>query len=195
MDDHKDKVSRKIRDAFLQLLNKKSYRRITFKELAAESDMTRQNLYYYYKSKESVLEDIIEQFFDSLYEAMMNFNFTSLGNKDNEDTLGKELIRAIILALKENEEVARCFFSRDVNVVFINKQTAFLTRMLGSIIRAQNITVNDPKYIHYLALQVSGASYLPIREWLLVDQEFPVERIVELAYPMVEQIIVSLKKN
>jgi AcrR family transcriptional regulator len=188
-----DAVNIKIRTTFIELLNKKPYRRITFKELATEAGMSRQNLYYYYKSKESVLEDIIEEFFDNLYEAMFKFDFQEIGS-DNEE-LGRAFIRTIIQALKDHEEIAKCFFSKDVNIVFINKMVAFLTRILGSLIRAQGITVNDPKYIHYLALQMAGASYLPIREWLLVDTSFPQERIVELAYPMVQQIIDSLKKN
>jgi hypothetical protein len=63
------------------------------------------------------------------------------------------------------------------------------------MIRAKGITVNDPKYIHYLALQMAGSSYLPIREWLIVDTDFPVERMVELGHPMIEQIIKSLENN
>jgi len=186
-----DDVSEKIRSAFLELLGEKPYKRITFKELAIKSGMTRQNLYYYYKSKECVLEEIIEEFFDHLYESMR-----SLGKLEvNEEEPGKALISEIVGALKENQEVASLLFSRDVNVVFINKQVAFFNRMLGSMIRAQNIKVNDPKYIHYLALQISGASYLPLREWLVVDREFPADRIVELAYPMLGQIIQSLKSN
>jgi AcrR family transcriptional regulator len=189
-----EEVGEKIKTAFVKLLQEKPYKRITFKELASESSMSRQNLYYYYKSKENVLEDIIEDFFERIYETIMVVGIKKLGSSDNQE-LGKELIQAIVEALKENEDVARCFFSKDVNIVFINKMVAFLKRMLGSMIRAKGITVNDPKYIHYLALQMAGSSYLPIREWLIVDTDFPVERIVELGHPMIEQIIKSLENN
>ena len=188
-----DVVNEKIRSAFLKLLDDKTYKKITFKELATESGMTRQNLYYYYKSKEYVLEDIIEEFFDRLYDAMLEYSANRV--ETDEEEMGKALIRVMVEALKENEEVARCFFSRDVNIIFINKSVGFLHRLLGRMIRLQHITVNDPKYIHYLALQIAGACYLPLREWLLVDRDFPTDRIVELAYPMLEQIIQSLKNN
>lgn len=191
---YNEDVSEKIRSTFLRLLDEQPYKRITFKEIATESGMTRQNLYYYYKSKEHVLEDIIEEFLDDIYDEIMKFNLDKLG-ASNEDLMGKTLIITIAEAMRNNEEKAKCFFSRDVNIVFLNKMVAFLNRMLGSLIRAQNVTVNDPKFIHYLALQLSGASYLLLREWLLVDREFPVERLAELAHPMVAQIIHSLKSN
>lgn len=187
-------VNEKIRAAFLRLLDQKSYKRITFKELAAESGMSRQNLYYYYKSKQNVLEDIIEEFFERQYDKMMEFDLKEVVDNSGSN-LGKEFMTSIVEALRADVEVARCFFSRDVNVIFINKMVAFLNRMLGSLIRIQNITVNDPKYIHYLALQLTGSIYLLLREWLLIDKEFPVERIVELGLPMVEQVIESLKNN
>lgn len=187
-------VNEKIRAAFLRLLDQKSYKRITFKELAAESGMSRQNLYYYYKSKQNVLEDIIEEFFERQYDRMMEFDLKEIVD-DTGGALGKRFMTTIVEALREDVEVARCFFSRDVNVVFINKMVAFLNRMLGSLIRLQNITVNDPKYIHYLALQLTGSTYLLLREWLIVDKDFPGDRIVELAQPMVEQVIQSLKNN
>lgn len=194
MKSNSDDVIEKIRATFLTLLASKPYKQITFKEIAAESGMTRQNLYYYYKSKENVLEDIIEEFFSLMYEEMVNFDLSKLG-ESSQDELGKALLMAIVNALKEHEDIARRLFARDVNIIFINKMVAFFNRILGSLIRAQNLTVNDPKYIHYLALQMAGSSFLPMREWLLVDRDFPAERIVELAQPMTKQIIQALKDN
>ena len=65
-------VNEKIRSAFLSLLSEKSYSKVTFKEVASVTGMTRQNLYYYYESKENVLEDVIEEFFDRLYQTILN---------------------------------------------------------------------------------------------------------------------------
>lgn len=187
-------VSAKVRAALLRLLATRPYGRITFKALAAESGMSRQNLYYYYKTKEAVLEDVIEDFYDGIYDTMMLYSPAKVSSGQEEE-LAKSLVRETLKALKANEEVARCLFSDDISALALEKQIAFLKRVLGSLIRARGITVNDPKFIHYLALQSSGASYQVVREWLLVDRDFPIERIVELGHPMVLQVIRALENN
>lgn len=194
MKEDNENTSAKIRANFIELLNQKPYRKITFKEIATVSNMSRQNLYYYYASKEQVLEHVIEVFFERIYDKLTtaSANFQGISN-DKE--LGREVVALVFEELEVNEEVAKCFFSRDVNIIFVNKQIAFLKRLFGRYVRTQNIKVNDPKYIHYLALEVTGASYLVFREWFLVDREFPAERIIDLGQPVVRQVLQSLAKN
>lgn len=189
----------KIRQAFLDLIREKGYRKTTFKEVASASGMTRQNLYYYYDSKEGMLQDVIEEFFDRLIVQMMVFvsksEATNTDNARENITISEALLTEIAQALLDDVEVARCFFSDDVEKIFITKEIAFLRRILGNLIRGQDIKVNDPQYIHYLSLQMAGAIYFPIKEWLLNGQDFSVHKIVALAYPMFEQSIQSLMKN
>ncbi len=194
MGDPGEEVSQRVREAFLGLLAEKPYARITFKELAAASGMSRQNLYYYYKTKEAVLEDVIEDFFDSIHDTMMRYSPAKVAPGQQEE-LAKALIRETLKAIKEREQVAGLLFADDIAGLAIDKQIAFLKRVLGGLIRARDIKVNDPKFIHYLALQISGASYQVVREWLLVDTDFPIERMVELGHPMVLQVIRSLENN
>ncbi len=189
-----EEVGARVRAAMLRLLDEKPYHRISFKELAAETGMSRQNLYYYYKSKENVLEEIIEDFFDDIYNTMMRYSPVNIGAAGEED-VSRELVRATLIAIRDNDHVTRLLFDEEMSALALEKQVAFLKRMLGSVIRARNIKVNDPKFIHYLALQISGASYQVVREWLLVDRDFPVERIVELGQPLLLQVISSLENN
>lgn len=187
-------INTRVRDAFLKLMNQKTYKRITFQELADESGMSRQNLYYYHKTKQDVLEYIVEDFFERQYDAMMDADlFESI--EDSGGALGKKFMTSIVEELQRDVDVARCLFSSDVNIVFVNKMVAFLKRLLGSQIRMLDITINDPKYVHYLSLQLTGSTYLLLREWFLFDRGFSAERIVELGLPMVEQVIESLKNN
>lgn len=189
-----EEVRDRILSTFLKLLQERSYKRVTFKDLASEAGMTRQNLYYYYNSKEMVLEALIEKFFEGVYSSL-----TKAGSRNSgavaQGSLAKEAVSAISEGLKIHEDIAKCFFHPEVRDFFLDKQVAFLKRLLGRIIRDRNIKVNDPKYIHYLALQVSGASYMVFKEWILVDTDFPAERIVDLGEPVVIQVIQSLEKN
>lgn len=184
----------KIRTAFLSLIREKGYSKTTFKEVASVSGMTRQNLYYYYDSKEGMLQDLIEVFFDGLFQKIIE------NNLNKSDAIEKESVNAAMLrqlaeALLEDRDIARCFFSNDVEKIFITKEVAFLKRALGSIIRAQNIEVNDPQFIHYLALQIAGASYFPVKEWLMNDSDFPIDKLVALTFPMFDQALQTLKNN
>lgn len=194
MKEENENVSARIRANFIELLINKPYKKITFKEIAAVSNMSRQNLYYYYSSKEQVLEHVMEVFFESIYEKMTSTGARLQGSA-NEEQLGREMVALVFAELEKNEQVAKCFFSRDVNVIFVTKQIAFLKRLFGRYVRTQNIKVNDPKYIHYLALEVAGSSYLVFREWFMVDRDFPPERIMDLGQPVIQQVLTSLAKN
>lgn len=187
-------IAAKVRAAFLKLMNQKAFKRITFQELADECGMSRQNLYYYHKSKQDVLESIVEDFFERQYDGMMEADlFESIDAGGG--ALGEKFMTSIVSELQNDVEVARCLFATDVNVVFVNKMVAFLKRLLGSQIRLQKISINDPKYVHYLSLQLTGSTYLLLREWFLFDRDFPAERIVDIGLPMVEEVIESLKSN
>jgi AcrR family transcriptional regulator len=187
-------VNEKIRTAFLSLLSEKSYSKVTFKEVASVTGMTRQNLYYYYESKENVLEDVIEEFFDRLYQTVLSVDHHSDAFPDRK-TISEEIIRETAQALAEDVDIARCFLSKDVEAIFIKKNIAFMKRMLGSLVRVYDLEIRDPQYIHYLALQISGACYFPIKQWILDDMDFPVEKLVSLAAPLLEFAVPMLKKN
>jgi len=184
----------KIRNTFLALIREKGYSKTTFKEVANVSGMTRQNLYYYYDSKEAMLKDVIEVFFDGLFQKVVDFNINKTDVIEKE-TINATMFRQLAESLLEDIDIALCFFSNDVEKIFITKEVAFLKRALGSIIRAQDIEVNDTQYIHYLALQIAGATYFPVKEWLLNDSSFPIDKLVALTFPMFDQALQTLKKN
>lgn len=184
----------KIRNCFLELIREKGYSKTTFKEVASVSGMTRQNLYYYYDSKEGMLQDVIEVFFDGLFQKVIDFNIHQ-SDVIEKESVNTTMIRALATALRDDIDIASCFFSSDVEKVFITKEVAFLKRVLGSIIRAQKIEINDPQSIQYQALQIAGACHFPIREWLLNDPDYPVEKMVNLSYPIFDQALVALTNN
>jgi AcrR family transcriptional regulator len=167
---------------------------MTFKEVANVTGMTRQNLYYYYDSKESVLQDVIDQFFDGLYQKMMCFKQSNTGYHDPSAFI-EALIRELAQALIEDIETARTFLTKEVEHIFVDRQIGFTKRILGSIVREQGIVVNDPQYIHYLALQMTGAMHFSIKEWVMSDMSFPLEKFVSLASPVFDRMIPMLKKN
>ena len=189
-----DHVNERVRCAFVDLLGQKSYSKMTFKEVASVTGMTRQNLYYYYDSKESVLQDVIDQFFDGLYQKMMCFKQSNTGYHDHS-AFSEALIGELAHALIEDIDTARSFFSTDVEHIFVDRQIAFTKRLLGSIVREQGIVVRDPQYIHYLALQMTGAMHLSIKHWVMSDMSFSLEKFVILASPIFDRAIPMLKKN
>jgi len=187
-------VNERVRGAFLGLLSQKGYSKMTFKEVARVTGMTRQNLYYYYESKESVLQDVIEEFFDRLHQKML---ILKQSNTDyiSHSAFSEALVREMAKALIEDIDTARSFFSKDVEQIFINKQVVFIKRLLGGLVREQGIVVSDPQYVHYLALQITGACYFPVKEWMLSDMAFPLDKFVALACPIFDQAIPMLRKN
>ena len=188
-----NETNERIRTVFLSLIREKGYNKTTFKEVASVSGMTRQNLYYYYDSKEGMLQDVIEEFFDRLYQKMLHYKMTP--GEAIDKGMSEALVREIAEALVDDIEIARCFYSKDIEEFFIKKEIAFLKRMLGSVIRELGIEVNDPQYIHYLSLQIAGATHFPLKEWLLNATGFSIDKMVELGYPMLESAVATLLKN
>ncbi len=190
----KSDANERIRGAFLSLLSEKSYKKMTFKEVAGVTGMSRQNLYFYYESKESVLKDVIEEFFDRLYQKMVCLKQNSADYLDHA-AFSEALIREMGNALMEDSAIARSFFSSDVEKLFVDKHVIFTKRLLGGIVREQGIIVKDPQYIHYLALQMTGAAYFPVKEWVLNDMDFSIDKLVVMLHPIFDQAIPMLKKN
>ncbi len=180
----------KIRSNFLELIREKGYSKTTFKEVASASGMTRQNLYYYYESKETMLKDVIEEFFDRLYLKMVSYKINP--NIDDYQTMSKSLVSNMMEALENDIDIARCFYSNDVEKLFIRKSIAFLKRMLGGVIRNQDITVKNPLHIHFIALQMAGAVHFPLKEWIVNESDISTDDVINLGYPMLDAAISTL---
>ena len=102
MDRRQIKTKKAILDAFEHLLKKKSYNKITVKEIIDEANIGRTTFYDHFDTKDAVLDEVCDTLFDHVFylssdvKTMHHFSF------NNSDV--KTIITHLLYHLKEDQQ-------------------------------------------------------------------------------------------
>lgn len=163
-----------IRRSFIGLLAIKPYSKISFTELAKTSGMSRQNLYNYYRSKEELVKEVIEDQFDYMFGEFEKLP-VKISLKDCH-----RFVFSVCCMLIRNKQVAKALLvHNDFDVVFAN-YTIFVKRSFGHIVRKRQRLVCDEEYFNYLSLQFSAAAFYSVQAWVRRDMSWPAERYANM---------------
>lgn len=175
-----------IKETFLALLLQTAYSKISVKGLANEIGMSRQNLYRYYVSKEDILIDVVDDTFDHLYK-ILEANIDAIDT--HQDLLMDQLYQALVPAKSIISEV----LDRGTDEIVLAHVQNFIRRVLGRIIRSQELVVTDHDYLDLLVAKIAGGGFYLIKSWSKQEEELDEAKFKSLMLPFLIEINTQVK--
>lgn len=149
----------RIKTAFIALLGAQSYSQVRMNEVAEKANTSRQNLYRYYRSKEeilrSIMEDVIDDFLGKASPHLKAFD------KDFAYAVNY-LAYQVVLENKASFDVVMNCGADDL--VFSELRRLFV-RILGNIIRTQQIEIRDQDHFELVMDLIVGGTYHVLKRW------------------------------
>ena len=161
----------RIKNSFLEQLNLIHYSKITMKGIAESLDMSRQNLYRHYSSKEDILGDIAE---DLLEQVLVLFDQTEL---DSSSESWKLLLDHAVEIIYQQRDYLVPIFKSDTDEITFRFLKSFVTRVLGRLARQNNIVISDHDYFELIVWNLTGASFYVVKNWASSDMKVPLEKV------------------
>lgn len=118
MDRRQEKTQAIIIEAFIQLLMKKSYNKITVKEIIDTANIGRSTFYNHYETKDELLEALCDHLFDHVFAKNNQFN------KD-----AKHIITHMLYHLQEDHIVLTKLLVSESSELFVKYFKQYLCRM------------------------------------------------------------------
>ena len=175
----------------VKIMNEKGYQRATMEEIAAELQMTKGSLYYYFKNKEDLIfrchELVLEQAIEELCEAFHS-------NDSNEARLRHMIAIHVKYAVSEKESFNMIIkpdetFSMDHLHPILKKRTEYegwFDRVIRDGIGCGEFSIKEPKIVRMMLL---GALNW-IQQWYKKDGD---KSLVELQHIYSDYLLKIMK--
>ncbi|MEC1611779.1 TetR/AcrR family transcriptional regulator [Bacillus mojavensis] len=172
-----------IKQALLDLLEKRDIRQITMKEIAEHAQVSRGTLYLYYEDKFSIIEDLMgdmqEGLSEALYEAFKHMDTLHLSQK-------RQTVHPTLSFVHQHQTFFSAMMVRD-NVPYHNFhrffKDVFQQDVMLSPIHVNLTPMEQEIYGHYRALY----TYAIILYWLNEDASASPEAISHKVWELVSQ--------
>lgn len=165
MEEEKDTVE-KIKKGFASVLENKPYTKIRMGEVAEASNISRQTIYRYFHSKEEILRSINDDLFDEFYERTEDM----LGNFEGD--YPQRVCEIVYEVVAERAQPAMALMATDASDIIYNQVRRYMKRVLGKVVRSQNIEIKDPEYLELVVDHISGAGYHVLKRWALGGMKY-----------------------
>lgn len=165
---------RHIKSAFLEMLEEKPFSEITMKALADKLQMTRQNIYRYYSSREQIFADFVEDELDSI------FNIVEQVAPELTDSNWNDLVDLGINLIYQNKRSVCVVMSCGQDETMYKLTKSFIRRCLGHLARIQGITIRDTVYLDIVASQLAGGGFYMLKAWTENNMNTPPEKIANI---------------
>ena len=180
-----DKVDRRVRKTRAQLrvglarlMQKKSMKEITVKELVEEVDINRSTFYLHYTDIYQMLESIEQELMDEISETMRTYP---------PDPMGKDgsypFITQIFMILEENRDICCALLGPNGDMAFVNRIEKIIAKTvldrLGNIFPKH---IRDVEYAYTFCL--TGCVGM-IKEWLNDQHNDAPQHMAELTYQFI----------
>jgi AcrR family transcriptional regulator len=158
-----------FQDAFVKLLQEKSYQKITVTDIAEGAGFARHTFYNHYDTKEDILnhlvDSVLEQFFSGLDQWDFYFD-------DPEEELG--MYTSFFQVWKDNYEIVKILNKIDIDFVLIERLKIYFTRFFYERVSKEipSVDIKLAKYfINFNAYTLVGI----LKPWLKDEMRYPPE--------------------
>lgn len=104
-----DNGKEKILKVTAELLKEKSFSDISLAEIAEKSGISKGSVYYYYKTKDEILCDVADEYFQQVYEEFIEW----VDNKEKDTSLPRLLNFLLIKGVTDSAESLRLHLTMD----------------------------------------------------------------------------------
>lgn len=150
-----------LTESLLHLMEEKSYKKISIKEISERSDLARQTFYQLFNSKEEILEYHLDNLFNNYLDEIRNLKIPSIYELarlyfiffDNNDKFIDQLIQNDLISILNRKfyfylnEISHVL-NQDQNEIFNNYALAFISSGLVGILvywfnENRNLTIDQ----------------------------------------------------
>lgn len=164
----------RIEAKFLEMMGKMPYGKVTMKDLAEELEMTRQNIYRYYSSKEQIFASIIEGKLDQLFPLI-----EEMAPMITEESW-EYLVDMGYQQIYANKDIMIATFTSGEDELLLRLTRSFIRRCLGHIARTHNIQIRNEAYFNMLVGFLSGSGFYSLKSWANDGIELPPEAVSKI---------------
>lgn len=166
MDRRKRRTRKFLGNALLELVQEKKWDQITIQDITDRADLNRATFYLHYGSKEELLADSLEEYFDELVEQI------------NSKTMDKpiwenpEADALVFSHVAEHADLYRVLLGENGMGYVINRIIDYIAKFSELQLRAGLGTADPHIPIEIMARHVAGSIYAMITWWLMNDMPY-----------------------
>ncbi|MEZ4593645.1 MAG: TetR/AcrR family transcriptional regulator [Chloroflexota bacterium] len=161
--------------ALLELVQEKKYDQITIQEITDRADLNRATFYLHYGSKEELLADSLEEYFDAL---VAQINSKTMNKPIWENPEADALVYTHVA---EHADLYRVLLGENGMGYVINRIIDYIAKFSELQLRAGLGNTEPLIPIPIMARHVAGSIYALITWWLLNDMPYTPQQMAEMS--------------
>ncbi len=160
--------------ALLELVQEKKFEQITIQDITDRADLNRATFYLHYGSKEELLADSLESYFDTLVEQITP---STLEKPIWETPEADEMVFAHVA---DHAALYRVLLGENGMGYVINRVIDYIAEFSVHQLRAGLGTVEPQIPIEIMARHVAGSLYALITWWLMNDMPYTPQEMAKM---------------
>lgn len=156
-----------LSNALIEIMNKKSFQKISIQEITDTAGLSRQIFYTNFKTKEDILKHSLKKLFEIL----------------DAENIENELFFSIYYRFWEKQKILlKPIFSQALDFLFLEKNMKYFIEHANYIFKFLNVPKNDEIYvIGYL----SNLTYIMLRIWIIEDRVKSIDEVCDITLSLV----------
>jgi len=165
MDKRIQKTRRAIYDAFTTVLNNKPFNKITIEDILVESKVSRSTFYSHYKTKEellnSILDDMIHHVFSHSLEEEKTHDFSKTNIFDYH-----HFITHILYHLHDEKTLIQAILNSDCKDAFLNKLRVAVEPISNKVVKEEMVKNLDVP-VHIQEKMITESFIILVNYWFV----------------------------
>lgn len=174
MDRRKKRSRNLLGQALLELVREKKFEQITIQDITDRADLNRATFYLHYSSKEELLADSLEAYFDELVQQI---SAKTMNKPLWENPEADELV---FVHVAEHADLYRVLLGENGLGYVINRVIDYIAQYSELQLRMGLATAVLQAPVEIMARHVAGSLYAIITWWLLNDMPYPPHEMAQM---------------
>lgn len=194
-----NEVKKSINEALIELLNKKSYEKISVQEIAQKAFVSRSTFYLYYKNKDSILIELLDNFLHNfdiiLKENIYTFKYINMNDQTSIKKILFPYTRRIIENFYENRNLVWALNSPNANILLPRiLQEVYYNNFIRGLPKEFYEKI-DQKILGYYANFMTNGVAAIVESWINEEFKTSVESITEKILNVLSSTLHSIYKD
>ena len=174
------KTKAQLRAGLARLMQKKSIKEITVKELVEEVDINRSTFYLHYTDIYQMLESIEGELMDEISHLIDDYALEPIYNKESS----YPFIEQIFTILDNNKDICIALLGKNGDMAFVNRIEGLIAETVFQ--RLSSRMPKDNRDIEYAYAFCLNGCVGMIKAWLSSDNQESTQHMAELTHKLID---------
>ena len=174
------KTKAQLRAGLARLMQKKSIKEITVKELVEEVDINRSTFYLHYTDIYQMLESIEGELMDEISHLIDDYALDPINNKESS----YPFIEQIFTILDNNKDICIALLGKNGDMAFVNRIEGLIAETVFQ--RLSSRMPKDNRDIEYAYAFCLNGCVGMIKAWLSSDNQESTQHMAELTHKLID---------